>query len=225
MADYTTVQKLQLAINKNTTGASDDVLARVITAVSRWIDRHCNRLDGFVALSTATARDFAGSGVGTQLIDECVAVSLVESKAAASDTTYTAWVAADWKAYSGDARVPDFNRTPFQALMTLPSGNYSYFPNGSGGQRIGFRPSLDSALLWGESVPMVRVTAKWGYAVAVPPEIEEACIIQATRQFKRGQSAFADAAGSDDFGVLQFRGLDPVVVSILKEGRYIRPRV
>ncbi|MCK6580358.1 MAG: hypothetical protein L6Q98_19870 [Anaerolineae bacterium] len=225
MSAYTTVQRLRASIGSLVSGASDEVLTRVIEAVSQWIDQYCNRPDGFVALSTAAAREYAGSGEATMLIDECVQVTLVESKQA-TDTSYTAWVAADWRAYSGDARSPNLNRKPYHALMCLPSGSYSSFPRAVGRERAGFKTTLDDGLMTRQwSAPTVRVTGKWGYAVTLPTAIEEACIIQATRQYKRGQSAYNDATASAEFGVLQFRGLDPAVETILAQGRFIRPRI
>jgi hypothetical protein len=96
----------------------DSVLEGIISAVSRTIDRVCNRPDGFVAASTATARLFAANGGAVLWIDEAAAITLVEAKASTGDSTYTAWASTDWLPGSGDPRLPDFNATPYQWIMT-----------------------------------------------------------------------------------------------------------
>ena len=140
MALYCTPAELRTQIEKQgTTGAgADDALNLIIEAASRTIDRHCNRPDGFVALSTATMRYYTGLGKAYLLIDECVAVTAVSVKDSPSDTTYTAWLATDYQACTGDPEYPDWNKTPYNMPMTLASGDYSTFLSGQyeGGQRV-----------------------------------------------------------------------------------------
>ncbi|MBK8023515.1 MAG: hypothetical protein IPK19_19300 [Chloroflexi bacterium] len=222
MADYTTVQRLRAAMGSEVAGSHDDVLARLIMAVSRQIDRACNRPDGFVAAAEPAAREFAGTGMAVLSIDECLSVTLVESRTGPTEA-YAAWAADDWRAFSGDAAMPDFTRTPFTALMVLP-GAHAVFPSGVHSGRHSFRLSPESLRQW--SVPTVRVTARWGYAESAPPDIETACIIQAARLFKRGLAAFQDVGGGEGLGTLTYRrGLDPEARAILEGGRYIRPRI
>ena len=218
---YTTPAELRDHIEKSL-GDKDTVLEMVIEAASRAIDNYCNRPDGFVALSVATARVYAGSGGGVQRIDEAVAVTLVEVKRSVDDSAYVSWAAADWLAFSGDVNSPNFNGTPYEFLMAAPGGTYTYFTGGATSGRSGFRPDVLSV----RGAPTVRVTAKWGYAVDIPPAVRQACIIQAARLLKRGEGAYADATGSADFGELQFRRrLDPDAEFLLKNGRLIRPTV
>ncbi|MCK6581196.1 MAG: hypothetical protein L6Q98_24155 [Anaerolineae bacterium] len=216
MTDYTTVQRLRAAMGSEVSGTTDDVLARLITAVSRLIDRACNRPDGFVAADAPSAREYAGTGEAVLSIDECLSVSLVEAKDDPAEAAYTAWTADDWRAFSGDALAPDFTRTPYTALMTLPGGDHPVFPSGMRAGRSGSRTL---------SAPTVRVTARWGYGEIAPPEIETTCIIQAARWYKRGLTAFQDRAGGGELGALTYRrGLDPEAWAILEGGRYVRPR-
>lgn len=224
MADYTTPQKVRDSIDSIVAGTQDEVLARLITAVSRQIDRYCNRPDGFVALSAATARVYAGSGEPYLFIDECVAITGVGSKASPDDTTYNAWTSADWIAFSGDPLHPNFNRLPYTGLLTAPAGDYALFISGVYTNSVGWRVQLADQYQAARNVPTIQVTAKWGYAVTVPADIEQACIIQIARLFKRGQSAFQDSVANADFGTLMYRrGVDPEVEFILKQGRYVVP--
>lgn len=208
MADYATLAELKARLEK-TLPDDDTVLSALITAASRAIDAFCNRPDGFVAPTIATARVYAGSGRAWQRIDECVEITLVEVKESATDDGYVAWTGADWIAFSGDPEQPDFNRTPYTAILCAAGGAYSVFTSG---------------FMTQHGVPTVRVTAKWGYAVTVPPAIREACVIQAARWWKRGQSAWADTAGTPELGLLLYRReLDPDLKMILVTGRYVRP--
>src|SRR3990167_8370884 len=69
------------------------VLDALLSAASRAIDGICNRPDGFLAIATATARYFPGSGKPYQRIDECAAISSVAVKDSSTDdeNAYTAW--------------------------------------------------------------------------------------------------------------------------------------
>lgn len=222
MSDYTTIQVVRATIGSDVAGTADEVLARLITAVSRQIDRACNRPDGFVAAAVPSAREYAGTGAAVLSIDECLTVTLVEARHNPADASYLAWGADDWRAFSGDALTPDFTRTPFTALMTLPSGDHPVFPSGIFSGWSSSRAALSELPLRQWSVPTVRVTARWGYAESIPEDIANACVIQVARMFKRGKSGYADTLASADMGTLQYRKLDPEVEAILRQGRYIR---
>ncbi|MDZ4771209.1 MAG: hypothetical protein SGJ24_18970 [Chloroflexota bacterium] len=210
MSDYTTVQRLRAAIGSEVSNSDDAVLSRLITAVSGQIDRACRRPDGFIAVPTATVREFPSDGRALLDIDECIAVTLVEARPVPG-ADYTPWDAADWRAFSGSALAPHFTRTPFTAIMVVPGGKVRAFADGR----------ADSV-----SAPMVRVTARWGYAASVPGTIETACIIGAARLYKRGASAYQDAIAGSDVGMLSYRrGLDAEVEAILRGGHFLRPRV
>lgn len=226
MADYTTVQQVRATIGSIVSNTADNVIDRLITAVSRQIDRKCNRPDGFVAASTATERFYAGSGTPVLYIDEAAAITAVAGKSSPSDADYTAWAATDWIAFSGSAERPNYNRAPYNGLMTLPGGNYAWWASGGAPYRSGFRPHIDDVMTSSRGLPTVRVTAKWGYALIVPPDIENATIIAVARLFKRGEGGFSDLLASGDFGALAVRAASaPEVDEILREGRYIRPMV
>jgi hypothetical protein len=224
MADYCT--SAEVKAQPDITGATHDaVIAAMITAASRAIDNYCRRPDGFVALSlvNATYRLYAGSGVAVQRIDECVAVTEVNVKDSPTDSTYTAWLAGDYIAASGDPESPDFNRTPYTLLIVDPTGDYSFFTGGMFSFRKGFRPDPDVPY---RGVPTIQVKARWGYAATVPEAIKQATIIQVCRWLTRGGSSWADSIGSAETGTLMFRSeLDPDVKFILSSGRYVRPAV
>ena len=218
---YCTLTELKGQINK--TISTDDVdLQVVIDAATRAIDRTCKRPDGFVALATAVARYYPGSGTPIQRIDECTDITLVEVKDSSSDTTYVAWAATDYTYASGDPRRPDFNRTPYTFLIVSPSGDYSVFTQGEYAHQRGFKAVEDLRF----AVQTVKVTAKWGYATAVPADIKMACLMQSARWFKRMEGAMADALASGDVGMIMYtKEIDPDIAGILIRGSYVRQGV
>lgn len=218
---YGTVEEMKADLVKVTSlNPSNAVLERALEAASNNIDDACNRPDGFVALSTATTRTYAGNGKPYMLIDECVSITTVAVKESATDDTYTTWGSGDWIPYSGDHDFPDFNSLPYDAIMVDPTGDESIFTTGQYMTRGGFRPVVDIS----RAVPTVQVTAKWGYATVVPDQIKLAAIMQATRWLKRLTSGMSDTLSTGELGVLLYQqSLDPDIRRILVDGRFVRP--
>lgn len=216
---YCTISELKAAINK-TTNTEDAVLTALVSAAENTINDFCNRPDGFVADTVASARIYAGTGDAYLFIDECTEITAVAVKDSPSDSSYTAWAATDWIAFSGDPHRPNFNTVPYHGLMVSGNGDYSHFTDGRFIGKVGF-PPLES---YTRNVPTVQVTAKWGYATTVPPEIKQACIMQAAHWYKAEQSAMTDTLANPDLGELIYRKeLDPHIAMILVNGRFVRP--
>lgn len=215
---YATLAELKGEIGKTLTG-DDAALDLILQSASDAIDALCNRPDGFLAVETASARVYTGSGGPIQWIDECVEISLVAVKDSATDDDYTSWVAGDWIGGAGDPRRPEFQPVtrgyPYCWIMVDPTGDYSTFTSGQFTTRRGFRPSHSVM----RGVPTVQVTAKWGYAAAVPPRIRQACIIQSARWYKRAEGAWSDTVGNPEMGTLFYRQrLDPDLAAIILNG-------
>lgn len=218
---YATPQELRSFTNKAST-ASDIDLTTILSAAENNIDRACNRPDGFIAVTTATARIYAGSGKPYQWIDECISVSTVEVKDSATDDDYDEWAATDYIEFSGDPEDPNFNVTPYTGLMVDPTGDESVFTSGKYTTRGGFRPLTDVH----RGVPTVRVTARWGYAATVPDDIKAACLAQAARWYKRFEGSFSDVLASGELGMLMYqKSLDPDIKRLLVDGRYVKPSI
>ena len=228
MAGYTSLSELKARMQKTDTDA-DAFLPMIIDAASRAIDNFCNRSrDGFEASDHATARHLSGNGRAVLLIDECVEITAVAVKDAATDTAYTAWTTpttnmagdGDWLAFSGDPENPDFNSLPYDSLMVDLNGDYNAFTSGRYLGLRGFRPEGDVS----RSVPTVEVTAKWGFAINAPDAIKEACAMQSMIWYKRMQGSGASVLASAELGAIElFRTMDPMVELILAAGRYVRP--
>lgn len=220
---YATVDEMKARIDKTGTG-DDAVLLALLTAASRALDNVTGReFLGFVAQSSATAREYTGRGISVQPIEECVEITKVEVKESPESSDYTEWSTDDWIAFRGDPEYPDFNNLPYTMLMSDPTGDEDIFTSGKYGSLRGFKPSNESPP---RGVPTVRITAKWGYAVSVPEPIKEATIVQATIWYKRGESAWSDVLTDADFGEKRYvRALDPAVILMVKMGRYMLPKV
>jgi hypothetical protein len=93
---YATISELRLQIDKtgSTGPSSTPALQLLLDAATEAIDSVTNHPDGFVSLTTATARVYPGSGKAYQFIDECTSITTVAVKESISGATYTAWVAA-----------------------------------------------------------------------------------------------------------------------------------
>ena len=206
----------------------------LILACSAAINNACHRPDGFIADTVASARTFPGSGMSYQEIPECVEITSVEAKNSLSDTSYVSWSADDWIAYRGSPKRPNFNPLasdepmPFTGIMLAYNSDRSYFINGKvNTAREGFPPLNVYGRLQPHFMlqPTVRITAKWGYAVAVPNAIRQATIIQASRFFKRSQAQWSDALVNQEFGSLQIvNATDPAYDYLLKH-KFIKPVV
>lgn len=212
MADtlYATVLELKQQ-SDSTVSKYDTVIQMFLNAAAETIDGYCNRRTSFVAANAV--RQYAGSGKPSLYIDDCTLVTLVEIKYSPSDTAWTPLASGAWVPFSGDARSPNFNRTPYSALMLTGSGQQSIFPTG----QYALAPP-------GNGLPTARVTAKFGYADEVPPQVKAATIAQAHRWLKRGQSGWSDAMAQGETGMLLFKKvLDPDIQMMLVNSRLVRP--
>jgi len=222
---YATATELRAQIDKTTTrGITDANLQVIVDAAARAIDNLTGRKqDGYEASTTATARIFAGSGKPyLWLQSDAVEITLVAVKESVTSDTYTSWSSGDWIGFSGDPLDPDFNSTPYTAIMVDPTGDESIFISGAYLTRQGFPPSTDTR----RGVPTVQITARWGYAATVPDAIKQATIMQATRWYKRLQSSMADGLGGQDLGRLVYaRPIDPAIENLLIKGRWVIPSI
>lgn len=229
-AVYATAAEIRTSIGQNSETA-DTHLLRIATAVSRLIDGFCGRqTDGFVALATAAAREYAGDGQRYLWIDECIAISSVGIKNSVTQAAYTTLEATEWRGFRGDPKTPsslNFNGLPYHGLMLTANARQYFFLNGAFLAPLGFPLSPDVPRAR-ESIyePTVTVTAKWGYSAAVPPTIKEACIMQSARVYKREQGAMADALLTGDFGQMQYLSeLDKDVKVMLTKSGLMRPTI
>lgn len=214
--EYASIADLKAQVQTGDTDY-DATFQLLLNAAAEAIDRFTNRThkhDAFLADDEATARVYSAKSIHHLYIDECIEVTLVKVKDSATDTGYdTSLASTDWFVCRGSPERPIFNRTPYDLLILSSYGTQEPFTSGV----FPFR-----------NVPTVQVTAKWGYAAYsnFPAVVKEATLVQASRWWKRSQSAWADTLASADMGTLMYQKvLDPAIQLMLVKSRLIRPSV
>lgn len=198
---YCSAQDIRNAVDQ-TSDADDAILTGYISAVSRLIDGFMGRKEtGFQAIQTATNRVYAGNGERWLFINECIEITAVNVKDAITDTTYdTVLGATEYQAFRGSYDNPNFNDTPYDAIMLSANATISSFYTGN---TVGY---FDNTITNSKTpqLPTVQITARWGYADTIPEVIKTAAIMQTTRIYKRLQGGMADALLSSDLGQARF---------------------
>ncbi|MFF7180142.1 phage gp6-like head-tail connector protein [Streptomyces sp. NPDC008121] len=188
--EYAQLATLKAMLNVETDDASRDVLlSKALTAASRSIDRACGRR--FWLDEAASTRIYKSAG--RVVCDDAGERLLVDDIGGASITVETgsggSWTTValtDWETWPDNALVRD---RPVTAIGKL-SG---YWPGGTG---------------------RVRVTAQWGWP-AVPEDIEQATLLQASRLYKRKDSP-EGVTGSAEWGVVRLSRRDPDVWALIE---------
>jgi hypothetical protein len=200
---YCSLPALKAEVNITASG-KDSRLERVIEAVSRQIDRHCNR--HFYKTEASTARYYTADMCDKLYIDDLetfVSLAIDESGDFSFETTW--------------ARDVDFALGPYNAGTITPVRPFTFVEVMEAGGRtfpVGIRRG-------------VKITGTWGWG-AVPDEVEEACLIQSQRIFRRHEAAFgiAPVPVMDGGGGVQLRErLDPDVALMLKDLRRVNVAV
>lgn len=166
--------------------ASDALLSDVIEAVSRWIDEKTGRIFYSVASS---ARYYTAVDYSVVFADDFQSVSAVATDDNNDGVYEVVWTTGDYEAIPYNLR----SGWPYEGIETKSYGDYNFSRNKKG----------------------VKITAVWGWA-AVPSNIEQACLLQAERLWKR----FATPLGSSAMSALgemrlQIPKADPDVEMLL----------
>jgi len=193
---YATLNQIKAALRIPTADAVDDsLLEMAVESASRLIDGYCNRT--FINQGTAT-RYYATHDPYVVEIDDARSITAVETSSSEDGIYNLTW---DITAHTGDVQAEPINDYlgglvwPYTRLRAI--GDY-VFP-------------IDRETT-------VKVTASWGWP-NVPTTVTQACIIQASRIFKRLDSPLG-VAGFGDLGVMRVsRGLDPDVSQLIETYR------
>lgn len=185
---YATLQQVKAAV-RITDAVDDSLLEMAVESASRLIDAECDRV--FYASGTATRYFVPTNAV---LVDIDDAITITE-------------VAAD---YDGTLTYP----------TVFASSDYVKEPlnNLSGGQpwpTTRLRAVQDNVFTRIGDDPTVKVTGTWGFGTAVPTMVTQACIIQASRIYKRLDSPLG-VAGFGDLGAIRVGKTDPDVAMMLR---------
>lgn len=184
---YATLAEVKAALRIGDT-VDDALLEMAIESASRLIDGYTNR--SFFSAGTATRYFVAQSDLYAPL-DDAISISQVETSSLADGNFDTTWATTDFQTEPLNGIVDGLS-WPINAIRAVQ--NY-VFPV-IGGQ-IG-----------------VKVTGVWGWS-AVPITVKQACIIQASRIFKRLDSPLG-VLSAPDLGFIRVGSrLDPDVAQLV----------
>jgi hypothetical protein len=186
VANYATLEELK---SRPRIGDIDDdaLLNKALAAASRGIDNRCGRrfdLDTTVSARVYNPRDrvvHQDDGDLFLVDDIGTTTGLVVEIGSAGSSTWTTVTSSNYEVYPDNTLAEN---KPIEGLLLL-----SY--------------PVTSALF------RLRVTAKWGWP-AVPADISEATLIQASRLFARKDSPDGVLGGSE-WGVVRLSRVDPDV--------------
>lgn len=191
MAEYATLADLksQLGIEADDT-TRDDLLTKALKSASRGIDRTTGRrfwLDASATVRTYRLEDrvVCERDGDVLLVDD---IGDVTGMVVESGTTG----GGTFTALTGYETTPDNGLADGYAITGLLK------PHG----------------VWGTSSTRIRITAKFGWP-AVPDDIAQACLIQASRLYKRKDSP-EGIIGSAEWGVRNLSRRDPDVWALIE---------
>jgi hypothetical protein len=184
------------------TGTSqDNNIDNAINAASREIDRICNR--HFYKTDSVDAKYFTPNNFTEQIVpDIATTTSLVVKLDTTDNGTHDTTLVLDTDFYLKPMNPKEIAETggsqkyePYDEIVILSRRS---------GER--FQPSI---------VKNIKVEAYWGFDI-VPPAIKQACLLQATRLWKRKDSPFT-VYGSDQTGQVElFQKFDPDAMKLIK---------
>lgn len=208
-SDYCTLTELKARLWPEATPTTaiaadtrnDTELRQVITACSRLIDNYCGRR--FWATTADEVRYYTAQDCDYLSIDDALSVSSVQTDEDGDRTYEYTWTTADYDLCPVNAQVDTtVDKQPYTWMETTPLSAYSFPARVTKGVKItgkfGFSTASTSTSAWGG-----------------PAAINEACILQCIRWWKRKDAPFAVMA-SPEYGSVTMRlGLDPDIKLML----------
>lgn len=192
---YCTLNELKAALAISDS-VDDSALEAAINSTSRMIDDYTNRFfykDG--TSGSEVTRYYTPNDMWQLYTDDFVSISSVATDDNFNQTWDTVWDSSDWmiEPINNPRRGWPYNRV-------LAIGSYIFPAN----------------------LPQsVKIIGIWGWS-SVPPEVNSACVIQASRIFNRRQSPFG-IAGSPDIGTVRLLSrLDADVEALLRPMRNVK---
>lgn len=189
---YCTLTELKARLSI-TDSADDAILEAVIEAASRAIDGACNRF--FYQTAAGQIRYFSVASDILVLLDDCTAITAV-----ATDRNLD-------RTFSQVISLSDVELGPLSAGQT-----------GKPYTEIRIKPMASASFDYGKD--MLKITGTWGWP-SVPDAVNEACLLQASRLFKRKDAPFGVTGGGEVGTSISIRAVDPDVLVLLSQFRRI----
>lgn len=182
---YCTLAQIKAALRIDDS-VDDSLLELAVETASRQIDNHCER----VFYNQTTSRIFTPLDSYLVLTDDIASISSVKTSSAANGTFDVTWKSTDYQLEPLNGRVGG-NPWPYTQIRAV--GDYTW-------------------PLAGQEAT-VQITATWGY-YTTPTDIKQACVLLASRIFKRNDSPLG-ITGFGDLGVIRVSRIDPDIEAIL----------
>jgi hypothetical protein len=173
-----------------TDNIDDTLLELAIESSSRLIDGHCQR---HFYVTSSESRYYAADNSYACTIDDVAGTAITVETSSGIDGVFDeTWAATDFQ-------LEPLNRTsaglsfPVSKLVAIDNYLFPIDPNGEAA---------------------VKVTASFGFATAVPTDVQQACVLMSLRQYKRYDSPLG-VAGFGDMGAVRVSRIDPDIQSML----------
>jgi hypothetical protein len=174
----------------------DALIENSINAASRMIDQYCNRY--FYSTSSNEVRYYKATDAFNCWIDDCQTIVSVQTAATNPVTFNTTWDSTDYQTIPANT----YANGGYQPITGLTAVKNYFFPT------------------WAD-INLVKVTGTFGWS-SVPDPIKFACIIQASRLFKRLESPLG-VAGVSDIGIMRVgSNIDGDVAQLINPFRLLR---
>lgn len=198
--DYASVEAVADHLRQPELIESEDrarLLQQLVTRASRLIDAWFGYREGaWKAEEVASVRYYPGNNQEELWVDfMAVAPTQVEVSEDGDLTAYTVWAATDYYCLPLNALS---DGRPYRSLKinTMVSSKPYWFGFGD--------------------LATVKITCRWGWSTILHPMIEEACIVQTARWYKRGEQAFQDAGAVTELMDLRYlKKIDPEIELLL----------
>lgn len=184
---YATLQQIKAAV-RITDAVDDALLEMAVEAASRMIDAECDR--NFYSSGTAT-RDFIPNDSYVVDTDDLTSIVSVKIDDAGEGTFPITLATTDYQAEPVNQRV---SGNPFPITRLRMIGDYLL------------------PIWYGQAT--VRIQGVYGFT-PVPIQVTQACVIQASRIFKRLDSPLG-VAGFGDMGAMRVGKTDPDVSMLIR---------
>jgi hypothetical protein len=187
---YCTLVELKSGLTSGMGTSQDSVIERVVTAVSREIDKHCRRwFYGISGTRYYTPVDYAKLDIDDVGTSGSITLKTDED----GDRTYeTTWASTDYDLWP-------YNAAPYMEIHVTPQGNYAW--------PVKVAKSVQLAAVFGYQS---------GTSALAPADVREACIIQSTRIFHRKDNPYGVAGNAEMGQLIQIATLDPDVKLLLE---------
>ena len=191
---YATLVEIKAAMTSGMGTSQDTVIERVVTAVSREIDKHCRRwFYGVSETRYYTPVDYAKLDIDDVGTSGSITLKTDED----GDRTYeTTWASTDYDLWP-------YNAAPYMEIHVTPKGDNAW--------PVKVAKSVQLAAIFGYQS---------GTSADAPADVREACIIQSTRIFHRKDNPYGVAGNAEMGQLIQIAKLDPDVKLLLEN--YIR---